>query len=382
MGLGLRITTSISGAFRAAPVFALSTLLGLTSCGESRARRAGPVPVVVAAVEQRPVPHEIEATGTAEPAQSADVTSQVGGLVTKVGFREGQEVNAGQLLFQIDPGPYEAAVTRAAAVLSRSRAQAEAARLDLERAQALQEQQLISAGEFERKSADTEALRATVRADSAAWLAARLDLENAAVRAPLAGRTGSQTVHVGGLVRENAGVLVTIHRLRPMLVRFTVPQSDLAAIRAQQGRGLRVDAEPAEGDSSSVTGKLVFVDNQVDEGSGTVMLKAEFPNRDGRLWPGAFARVRLRLYEQDRAIVVPSLAVANSQQGTYLYVMKPDTTVEARPVVVERTWRDLSVISSGVEVGEVVVTDGQMRLSPGARAVVRQAAAASPETSR
>ena len=338
--------------------------------------------MVVAPVEQREVPYEIEATGTVEPAQSAEVTAQVGGLVTRVAFREGDEVRAGQLLFQIDPGPYQAVAERAAAVLSRSRAQAEAAQLELKRAQVLQERQLISAGEFERKTADTQALVATVRADSAALMAARLDLRNTAVRAPIAGRTGSQTIHVGDLVRENAGVLVTIHRMRPMQVRFPVPQSDLDAIRAQQGRGLRVDAAPGAADSNWVAGQLVFVDNQVDAASGTLMLKAEFPNRDGRLWPGAFARVRLRLFEQDRAVVVPSLAVSNSQQGTYLYVMKPDTTVEARPVVVERTWRDLSVIARGVEPGEVVVTDGQMRLTPGARAVVRQAAAAPTETRR
>ena len=360
---------------------ALLALL-LTSCGESRARRGGPVPVVVAQVEQRQVPYEIEATGTVEPAQSAEVTSQVGGLVTQVAFREGDEVQAGQLLFQIDPGPYEAVAERAAAVLSRSRAQAHVARIELERAQALQDQKLISVGEFDRKRADTEALIATVRADSAAALAARLDLENAAVRAPIAGRTGSQTLHVGGLARENSGVLVTIHRMRPMRVRFTVPQSDLAAIRDQQARGLRVDVAPAEGDSNWAEGRLVFVDNQVDPASGTLMLKAQFPNRDGRLWPGAFVRARLRLFDQDGAVVVPTLAVANSQQGTYCYVMKPDTTVEARPVVVQRTWRDLSVIARGVEPGETVVTDGQMRLSPGARAVVRQAAAVPTETRR
>ena len=370
---------------RRPPAVALALLLLVplaSGCSESRARRNTSIPVVVAAVERRNVPYEIEATGTVEPLQSAEVTAQVGGLVTRVGFREGDEVRAGQLLFQIDPGPYRAAVERAAAVLSRDRAQAEAARLQFERAQKLVEGQMISAQEFETKRADTEALRATVNADSAALVAARLDLANASVRAPIGGRTGSLMLHVGDLAKENSGVMVTINRMRPILVRFTVPQADLGAVRALQGRELHVDVTPSGGDSSWAGGSLVFVDNQVDAGSGTVLLKAEFANRDNRLWPGGFVRVRLRLYEQDRAVVVPTPAVSNSQKGTYCYVVKADTTVEARPVVVSRTWGNLSVIAEGVDPGEIVVTDGQLRLSPGARAQVRQALTAPADTRR
>jgi multidrug efflux system membrane fusion protein len=350
-------------------------------CSESRARRNTSVPVVVAQVERRSVPYEIEATGTVEPLQSAEVTSQVGGLVKRVGFREGEEVRAGQLLFQIDPGPYQAAAERAAAVLSRDRAQAEASRLQFQRAQALMERQVLSQQDFETKRADTEGLLATVRADSAALASARLDLEHSAVRAPIGGRSGSQMLHVGDLAKENGGVLVTINQMRPILVRFTLPQSDLDAVRSHPMRGLRVDAA-AQGDSTWARGVLVFVDNQFDPASGTLLLKGEFENRDGMLWPGAFVRVRLRFYDEDRAVVVPTPAVSNSQKGTYLYVVKADTTVEARPVVVSRTWGNLSVISAGVDPGETVVTDGQLRLSPGARAQVRPAASNHPGTRR
>jgi multidrug efflux system membrane fusion protein len=183
-------------------------------------------------------------------------------------------------------------------------------------------------------------------------------------------------VHEGDLVRANdvATPLVTINRIRPILVRFTVSQADLPEIRKARRRVPPVDIAPAEGDSTWVTGRLTFVDNAVDPTSGTVLLKAEAPNRDGALWPGQFVRVRLRLFEQSGAIVVPAAAITNSQQGPYCYVVNADTTVEVRPVTVQRTWRDLAVIASGVKAGETVVTDGQLRLSPGARAVVRSAA--------
>ncbi len=355
----------------------------LAGCADRAARGPQRVPIVVARVEQRTVPYEIDATGTVEPIQSASVTAQAGGLVTRVAFREGDEVRAGQALFIIDPRPFEAAVARAAAVLARDHAQAETARLDLQRAEALAGQQLIAPDELQRKRADAAALAATVRADSAALLMARLDLANATVRAPIGGKTGSLSVHAGDVVRANdtGSPLVTINQIQPIRVRFTVTQADLPEVRRHRDRPPRVEIAPAEGDSVWIEGRLAFVDNAVDAASGTLLLKAESPNRDGALWPGQFVRVRLRLYEQPGATVVPSAAVASSQRGPYCYVVKPDTTVEARPVTVERTWRDLTVIASGVRAGETVVTDGQLRLAPGAKGVVRSAAGA-PEAGR
>lgn len=354
----------------------LAVALLLAGCGGARARGAQRVPIVVAPVVQRSVPYEIEASGTVEPVQSAAVTAQAGGIVTRVSFREGSDVAAGQELFQIDPRPFEAALAEAAGVLARSRAQFETARLDLVRAEALAAQQLISADELQRKRSAATALAATVSADSASVSTARLNLGYATVRAPINGRTGSLAVHEGDLVRANdvATPLVTINRIRPILVRFTVPQADLPEIRKARRRAPPVEIAPAEGDSTWVRGWLTFVDNAVDPASGTVLLKAEAPNGDGALWPGQFVRVRLRLFEQGGATVVPAVAITNSQQGTYCYVVTADTTVEVRPVTVQRTWRDLAVIASGVKAGETVVTDGQLRLSPGARAVVRSAA--------
>src|SRR5262245_8710394 len=319
---------------RLLPAIALISSLIAAGCGGARSRGPQRVPILVARAEQRTVPYEIEATGTVEPIQSAAVTAQAGGLVTRVAFREGEEVAEGTVLFQIDPRPFEAAAAEAAAVVARSRAQYETARLDAERAETLGAQQLISADELQRKRAAAAALAATVSADSAAMASARLNLAYATVRAPVGGKTGSLSVHVGDVVRANdvANPLVTINQIRPIRVRFTASQSDLPEIRRQRGRAPRVEISPAAGDSEWIQGRLAFVDNAVDPSSGTLLLKAEFPNRGGALWPGEFVRVRLRLFEQAGATVVPAAAVSNSQSGAYCYVVKPDTTVEVRPV--------------------------------------------------
>jgi multidrug efflux system membrane fusion protein len=353
-------------------VLGLAALL-LGGCGAGGGRGPQRVPIAVASVESRSIPYEIEATGTVEPLQSASVTAQAGGLITRVNFREGAEVAEDQPLFQIDPRPYEAAVAEAAGVLARSRAQYQSAQLDLQHAEALSAQGVISPDELQTKRTADAALAATVSADSASLLNARLNLEHATVRAPIGGHTGSLGVHEGDLVRANdvTTPLVTINRIRPIRVRFTVSQGDLPEVRRPRREAARVDIAPGEGDSVWITGHLAFVDNAVDAASGTLLLKAETPNRDGALWPGQFVRVRLRLFDQAGATVVPAAAVTSSQKGPYCYVVTPDTTVEMRPVTVQRTWRDLAVIGFGLKAGETVVTDGQLRLSPGARAVIR-----------
>jgi multidrug efflux system membrane fusion protein len=165
---------------------------------------------------------------------------------------------------------------------------------------------------------------------------------------------------------------VSINQIRPIRVRFTLPEDKLADVRQRVGHDVKVEAQTTSGDSLWAQGKLAFVDNGVDPSSGTVLLKGQFTNQDGRLWPGQFVRVRVRLYDQGNATIVPSTAVTSSQSGTYLFVVKADTTVEARPIRVQRTWGDYSVIDHGVNPGETVVTDGQLRLSPGAKALIRK----------
>lgn len=349
-------------------VLALATAAG---CGGREARRQSRVPVTVASAEVRSVPLEWEATGTVEPMASADVTAQVGGLVTHVLFREGDDVRAGSALVRLDSRAFATAVAQAQAVLERDRAQARTARLELERGEALAKQGVIATGDLENKRDAAEALAATVRADEAVLARARLDLAHATVRAPISGRTGRLRVHVGDLVKPSdpAAPVVSIHQLRPIRVAFTVPQSDLEVLRRQPRDAVRVLASTA--DSTWTQGRLAFLDNQVDVATGTVLLKGEFPNRDGELWPGAFVRVRLRLKDEANVTVVPSAAIGNSQRGPYCYVVLADTTVELRPVQVVRTWEGLTVLSAGVKPGELVVTEGQVRLSPGARATIR-----------
>jgi len=266
-------------------------------------------------------------------------------------------------------------------VLAKDRAQTETARLALARGEKLAEQKLIADGELDQLRSTYGALAATVRADSAAATAARLNLEYATIRAPIGGKTGSLNIHVGDQVKANepASPLVSINQIRPIRVRFTLPEDRLADVRQRTGHDVHVEAQTPGADSLWAQGKLAFVDNGVDPSSGTVLLKGQFGNQDGRLWPGQFVRVRVRLYDQGNATIVPSTAVTSSQSGTYLFVVKADTTVEARPIRVQRTWGEYSIIDHGVNPGETVVTDGQLRLSPGAKAVIRKPAGAAGE---
>jgi multidrug efflux system membrane fusion protein len=356
-------------------VLASLMLLGgaLAGCAGQETRRPGRIPVTVGHAETRAVPNELDASGTVESIASADVTAQVGGQVTAIPFREGDDVRAGAVLVQLDPRGFEAGVAQASAVLARDRAQAKSARLDLERGETLASQQLMAAGDLDTKRATAEAMAATVQADSANLAQARLDLAYASVRAPISGRTGRLRVHVGDVVKSNdpANPVVTINQLRPIRVKFNVAQSELQGLRDENRRDVHVLVNADPSDSAWTEGRLAFMDNQVDPASGTLLLKGEFDNADGRLWPGAFARVRLRLRQQDSALVVPAAAVSNSQNGPYCYVVLPDTTVEMRLVTVSRTWQGLTVLSGGIRPGELVVTDGQVRLSPGARASIR-----------
>jgi multidrug efflux system membrane fusion protein len=363
-----------AAAGRNAFLLFLALVLVSSGCGAQAPKRSQRVPVLVAQAERRTVPYEIEASGTVEPIQTASVTSQVQGIVTHVLFQEGSEVRAGQPLFQLDPAMMQAAHAQATAMLAKDRAQTETARLALVRGEKLAEQKLIADGELDQLRSNYQALAASVRADSAAAMAARLNVEYATIRAPIGGKTGSLNIHVGDQVKANepASPLVSINQIRPIRVRFTLPEDKLADVRQRVGHDVRVEAQTTSGDSLWAQGKLAFVDNGVDPSSGTVLLKGQFTNQDGRLWPGQFVRVRVRLYDQGNATIVPSTAVTSSQSGTYLFVVKADTTVEARPIRVQRTWGDYSVIEHGVNPGETVVTDGQLRLSPGAKALIRK----------
>src|SRR5881296_1827882 len=347
-------------------------LLLVLRCSHKGAGGPARVPVTVARAEQRAVPYQIVATGTAAPRQTVAVQSQVTGVLTHVAFREGDEVVSGQVLFQIDPRPFQAALDQARAMLARDAAQAENAALDATRYAELVKQDYVTKQDYDAKRANAEALQAAVRADSAAVANAQLSLEYATIRALIAGRTGRLLVREGNLVRATANdTLVVINRIQPILVRFAVPERHLPDIQRYRKNRLPVLVNPSKDDSLYSEGLLTFVDNTVDTTTGTVLLKAEFSNRDGTLWPGEFVTVRLQLYIDAKALVVPSQAVMTGQQGTYLFVIDANGVARSQPVTVERTAGVYSVIAQGVRAGDEVVTDGQVRLVPGAAVEVQ-----------
>jgi len=357
---------------------ALVLLIGVVSlaanlgCGAKPPPRNTRVPVSVATAVERAMPFSLVSTGTVEASGIAAVSSQVSGVVTRVAFREGDHVRAGQVLVELDPRPFHAALDQALAALARDGAGAEAARLESERGHRLFEQDLLSQAEWDQKRAAAEALAATVRADSAAARTARLNLEYSSTRAPISGRTGRLSVHEGDYVRASStDPLVTIIQPHPVLVRFAIPDREVPLVQRYRRANPRVLVRPAAAGAEELEGSLVFVDNAVDPISGTLLLKGEFANLDDRLVPGQFVDVRLVLYVEPRAVVVPARAVSSGQQGPYVYVVNPDSTVTSRPVVVARSADELAIVSQGIRPGESVVTDGQLRLSAGAKVSVR-----------
>ena len=368
-----------------------------TGPGDGRGGRAGergvgaPVPVTTARAEQRAVPVTVPAVGTVEAISSVQLRSQVTGQLTAVHFTEGRDVRQGDPLFSLDPRPFQAALLQAEAVLERDMATLKNAQAQQSRADALFQRGLLARDQYESLRASAAALNATVDADKAAIETARLNLRYTEITAPISGRTGALGAHVGDLVRANdTNPLVVINQLAPIYVTFSVPGRLLPDVRrylalkplsidATLPRPLGSEAAPPAGaagngpDSDSAgqpaaaRGVLTFIDNTVDASTGTIKLKGTFPNSDGQLWPGAFVQVILDLTIQPDAIVVPYTAVQASQDGQFVYVVKADRTVEMRPVRAERQQGDDVVIAAGLSPGEEVVTDGQLRLSPGAR---------------
>lgn len=347
----------------------------LGACSKPAPREQPPVPVLAATAERRSVPFTIEANGTVEPLETVAIQSQVTGYLLRVGFKEGEDVRPEQVLFEIDPAPYRAALAQARAVLARDSAQLISARQDAQRYDALAAKEYVTTQQAEQGRATAAALEATVQADRAAMESARINLQNATIRSPIAGKTGGLLVKPGNLVRGGSGVpLVTVNRMQPILVRFAVPGTDLDLVRRYRAKPLVVRARAPAGANES-RGTLTFVDNAVDSATGTVMLKGSFENKDGALWPGQFVKAALELYVEPDALVVPSTAVVTGQQGSYVFVVKPDRTTEIRDVRVARPAGDLTVLAGGLEPGEQVVTEGQLRLTAGARVSIKPAPA-------
>lgn len=362
-----------------AAAFLLSAAL-LAGCSKSKPApnvgfMGGPVPVTVAQVIRKTVPIQLRAIGTVEAYSTVSLKSQIDGRIAAVYFHEGQTVKNGDLLVQIDPQPVEAALRQAEADLARDRAQLMQASTDEKRYAYLLKQGVGSQQQYDQAHASAAALRATVMADEANIQTAKINLGYTQIRSPIDGRTGALLLHPGNLVKANdaSGVMVVINQLKPIYVDFNLPEGDLDQVRQyMNGRQLAVAAMP-KGDSSGRPefGNLSFIDNTVNANTGTFELKGLFANEDERLWPGQFVDATLTLTERPDTIVVPSQAVQTGQDGSFVFVVEHDLSAKPRPVVVGDSLDGETVVKSGLQAGETVVTDGQLRLFPGAKVKIK-----------
>lgn len=369
---------------------------GRAGRGGGRGAGGGAQPVVVTKVTQRDVPVDLAAVGNVEAYASVSVRSQVTGQLTDAFFHEGDIVKKGDKLFAIDPRPLEAIeqqaeanftrdqalLNQAEAQLTRDKANAEFQQAAADRQAALIEKGIVSKEQAEQARAAAAAMQATLKADGAAVESAKaqlavqqavvdnakVQLSYAVIRATIDGRTGNNTIKVGNLVQANGTELVTIAQLQPVYVTFSIPATNLPTIKhIATGTTMAVTASPQDGNPEPVEGKLTFVDNLVDSATDTIKLKATFTNKDLRLWPGQFTRVSLRLTTLMHATVIPSQAVQVGQDGQFVFVVKEDSTVEQRPVTLGQRFGEIVVIDKGLNVGETIVTEGQLRLEQGTK---------------
>src|SRR5438045_2081571 len=352
------------------------SVAAVAACSKNDPPRLPTVPVSVTIVRRAAVPYVVTANGVAEPMQTVAVEAQVNGILTRVNFSEGQDVSAGQVLFQIDARPYLAVLDQARAQLARDQATAANTRRDATRYAALIKEGYVTTSQADQAEAAAVSSAATVAADRATVQRAALDVANCTIRAPISGKTGSLLVRMGNLVKENSQPpLVVINQIQPILVRFSIPQGQFPDIQRyyRSGNALQVRATPSEGTGIPIDGSLAFVDNNVDSTTGTVLLKARFSNPDGTIWPAQYMSVALQLYVDPNALTLPAAAVMTGQQGTYVYTVDTTLTAKQRPVQVARTVDTLAVIASGLREGERVVVDGQSRLIPGAKVSIKGA---------
>jgi multidrug efflux system membrane fusion protein len=331
-------------------------------------KSAPAVPVSVATVVRKDVPVRVHAIGNVEPLTTVAIKARVDGQIVAARFKEGDEVRQGAVLFELDRRPFEAQLAQAQANLLKDQALLDHARDQDRRYKDLLERKFISPDAYAQVRTNVETAQATVHADEAAITGIRLQLDYCTIRSPLTGYAGKVMIQQGNLVKANDTTpLVVVNQVVPISVSFSVPESELAAVRRYQADGeLQVSAE-LPGGRKPAPGTLSFVDNTTDVATGTIRLKAEFPNRDKALWPGQFVNVVVTLTSQKDAIVAPSTAVQNGPNGQYVFVVRPDRTVALRDVKVARTEGDDSVVTSGLAPGDVVVTAGQLRLAPGTR---------------
>jgi multidrug efflux system membrane fusion protein len=374
---------------RVAPVV-LGLLLAASGCAKARGAGAGaperpPAPVTVSTAVERSVAVYIEEIGRATAREVVTIQPQVPGPITRIHFTDGADVKRGDLLFTIDPRPYQAALDAAEASLEQNRAALALAKIEFARVEKLIAKAAISRQDYDARSNAVAVTQAQVKASQAAIATARLNLEHCYIRSPIDGRAGQRQADLGNLVTAGGAAsgtpLLVIQRLDPIYADFTVPEKELASVqRSMAGAALRVEVRlPEDAEAGARAGDLTFLDNAVQNGTGTVRLRATLANLDRRFWPGRFVKVRLVLGEQKGAVLVPATAPQVSAKGPFVYVVKPDATAELRPVSLGQRQGELIALAGGVKPGEQVVTAGQLAVTPGGKVRVQPS---SPATTR
>lgn len=340
-------------------------------------------PVTVAVAQQEPVPIEIDAIGNAQPYRTVQVKSMVDGQIDHVGLKQGQDVRAGQVMFQLDKRPFKAALDQALGKLAQDEATAANNKALAARADTLLKEGILAAQDVQTTNAQAQASAAAVQADKAAVEQARVNLGYTDIVAPINARAGAVLINLGNLVKANdTNPLTTLNEIEPIYVSFNIPEAQLGELRARGKKNLKVLAFPPN-QQQGTQGTLTFIDNAVDATTGTIRLMATFANHDRRLWPGQYLNVKLVLGTDSHAIVVPSTAVQAGQQGKFVYVVQQDGTAVATPVKSSRNYQQVAVIDSGVSAGQSVVVDGQARVVPNSKVnVVKTVQTSTPSNQR
>jgi membrane fusion protein, multidrug efflux system len=340
-----------------------------TSCMAKKEKTKGkpPVPVNVVQALRKDVPVQVKAIGTIEAYTSVAIKSQVSGQIARLHFAEGSDVEKGALLISIDPEPFQATVHQFEAALAKDQAQAKFAREQAERYAGLLKEGIVTHDQYDLLRSNAESLAATLAADRAAIKNAKIQLGYCSIRSPISGRTGTIALQPGNLVKANDLPIVTVNQLTPIYATFSIPEKILSEVKlALAGNELKIEAGIPNEPGSPESGTISFLDNAVNPATGTIKLKGVFANRSRKLWPGQFTDVVMTLGIRKNAVVVPSNAIQTSQQGQFIYVVKADNSVEMRPVTATMVVGEDTVVAKGLAAGETVVTDGQLRLTPGA----------------
>jgi len=360
-------------------VVAILSIAGCSRGGEEQSFGGrGPVPVTVATAVRKTVAQRVHAIGRVEAYSTVQIKSQITGQLMLVHFKEGQDVKKGDLLFTIDPRPFQAALNQSLAALYRDQAQVDQLETDYQRYQTLLQEHVGSQQQYDEAESKYEAMKATVAADAANVQTARLNLAYTQITSPIDGRTGNLILHEGNLVKENADTaMVVINQIKPVYVDFALPERELAGVRESMAtHQLAVDVTSPSKTQEATHGKLSFVDNSVDATTGTIALKGLFDNSDVQLWPGQFVDTYLTLKERPNAVLVPSQAVQTGANGSYVFVVNPKMNADIRQVAVGETIEGDTIIESGLKSGETVVTDGQLRVIPGGPVMIKNAGVA------